>query len=529
MYRFKSETHRPQFLELYVDILGESINMKIRCCFPGGDLHFADQMFQEPTATWEDRVLSVSSLTRSISEKGSFEITAVSIQFDDTDRFFRDMMFGDNRYIAGKTVEILSDAGTSIYSGTIQKWEFGAGTFEIEVNDLLGGLECVLPENTIKTSEYIYLAADDEAVSTPINILYGNLETYRGAVKCWRVDEDVYLVADHPCHDLTAVFDPDGDQLTGWYLTEGSDGRAYVNAPSGAGTYIYICVNIQGKEIGGQYTDDPVDILADLLQNYTALNYSTVSFQAAQAIMKDRSYRCGLAIHQKVSIKTILSYFGLSFDCVWYINQQGEICLFIYDFQMAPVLTFDPGNIIHNSLRIQDNPDLIANQVKWMHLWDTGITDFRRKPIHEALSSGWGVFPDSIALRYTYDEATAFDVVQRYVIQRENPLRRISFLTTFDDFVGELSNVVTIDHPELVSQEPATAQIRRITFDFHRETVKIEAIDISLLGGSVAILGDENEIPESWQDADENERLYAYMADETTGMFSDGEPGKVLY
>lgn len=64
--------------------------------------------------------------------------------------------------------------------------------------------------------------------------------------------------------------------------------------------------------------------------------------------------------------------------------------------------------------------------------------------------------------------------------------------------------------------------------DYQNQIINIEAVDLQWLLRQYAFLGDEDSIAPLWADAGENERIYEYLADETTGEFSDGEPCKIL-
>ena len=64
--------------------------VKVKCDFPQGELLFATKNIQDggPTAilvhggNWQNKIISISSLSRNIGEDKSYEISGMSIEFD---------------------------------------------------------------------------------------------------------------------------------------------------------------------------------------------------------------------------------------------------------------------------------------------------------------------------------------------------------------------------------------------------------------------------------------------------------------
>ena len=156
--------------------------IKVKCYFPAENLLLATKNLQDSAGNWENKIISISSLSRNIGEDKSYEISGISIELNDSDRFFRTMMSGDNRYIAGKKVEILDENHTLIYTGNVEKWEFTEDAFSLFINDRLSGLDTVIP-HTLTNEDYPEAA--DEGVGTSIPIIYGHVRAVKGAVKCW--------------------------------------------------------------------------------------------------------------------------------------------------------------------------------------------------------------------------------------------------------------------------------------------------------------------------------------------------------
>jgi hypothetical protein len=70
--------------------------------------------------------------------------------------------------------------------------------------------------------------------------------------------------------------------------------------------------------------------------------------------------------------------------------------------------------------------------------------------------------------------------------------------------------------------------VSSITVDFDQMKLGITAADLSWILRQYLILGDEAALAANWSGATDEMRIYAYLADEITGRFADGEPGKKL-
>jgi len=70
--------------------------------------------------------------------------------------------------------------------------------------------------------------------------------------------------------------------------------------------------------------------------------------------------------------------------------------------------------------------------------------------------------------------------------------------------------------------------VSSIDIDYLQARITIRAIDLNWLIKQYLMLGDENDLPAAWVNATDEERIFAYLCDEVTGRFPDGEPGKKL-
>jgi len=512
--------------------------VKIKCYFLLDTLQFATDNIQDTNGNWENRIISISSLSRNIGEDKSYEISGMTIEFSDHDRFFRTMMSSDNRYIAGKMVEILDQNDAVIYTGSVEKWEFKEDTFSISINDRLSGLETIIPK-TLTLDEFP--RAETEGDGTSIPIIFGHVNSTTGAVKCWRVETGKYLLADHHCYSLEGAFDKDGNDILGQCGLSSQDSSSPEDTKefvlySGGSNLEYITVNVKGMMDSGQLIEDPIaalEMIFDSSNNYTDMKLSTMNLEQNRSIMNERDYEIAGVIDNQITMKDFLIDFAFSFDCDFYLSKGNEIVISLLDWGLlTEKKSYNEKQI--TSFQLQVLPEEIRNKLKYMYRYNYADGKFQRIPIYARADSisNWGEFynqNEALELQYLYQDKGASDVVQRFAFQRTNPRRNATVEVPLEEFSGlDISDVVSISHPGAIDEKPRKYQIRRLDIDFMADSVQMECLDINSLTGGIFILGDEN-IADNWEDADDYDRQYAYLCGDD-GFFANGiDEGKILY
>lgn len=510
--------------------------VKVICEFGTGyQLRLATQNLQDSKGNWQNKILTISALSRNIGEDKSYEISGMSIELNDSDRFFREMMSGENRYIAGKVVEILDENDSPIYTGTVEKWQFREDVFVLDINDKLSGLE-TLVTGTISREDYPDMT--EKANGKPVPLIYGDLYATGGAVKCWRVGTGLFLLAGHHCEKLVGdVYGEDGGEggvIGGTvFLDNAADGRAYIQCVSEAEC---IYANVCGKtDKDGYLIEDPVTAIVDIIENHAGMSYNAASMETARAIMAQRGYKIACAIDRPENLGDVLANFSFSFDCDFHIGRENEIVISLLNWsELEPAKRFDKNSIV--SFQLDVLPDEIRNKVQYAYAYNFGKEEYFEMPLYakEGSLKNWGEFynrNETLELKYVYDTHAAFDVVQRYAIQRENPRRVAQIDVPLSEFSGlDIADIIEVDHPAAIDANTRKYQIRRVNIDFMADIVQVEAVDITTLAGGVFVLGDMDTLAPHWEDADDGDRNFGYLADADTGYFAgDTDYGKVLY
>ncbi len=134
------------------------------------------------------------------------------------------------------------------------------------------------------------------------------------------------------------------------------------------------------------------------------------------------------------------------------------------------------------------------------------------------------------------DEAVGRDIAMRRLMYYKEPPLKTKKTTNLKGLSTELGDVIKVTHLDGLGSAGYVERLllveRHIT-NPSKYSVRFEAIDVQRLfgspsgeGGGPFILGDEGTLAASWASASNADKVYGYLCDETTGVFSNGKPGK---
>jgi hypothetical protein len=126
------------------------------------------------------------------------------------------------------------------------------------------------------------------------------------------------------------------------------------------------------------------------------------------------------------------------------------------------------------------------------------------------------------------DDDTVSDIGQRYLLHHKYAPMKAVFTTSLVALDDDLAQPIRVTHRSGPNggYDRNLFQITRISPDLDANTCAVEARDINHWLSTAFVLGDETSLPADWDDADEDDRFYAYLCDESTEEFDDGSPGK---
>lgn len=165
----------------------------------------------------------------------------------------------------------------------------------------------------------------------------------------------------------------------------------------------------------------------------------------------------------------------------------------------------------------------------WLHAFEardsTSITNYTTGDVT-------GEFPaPALELQFVRHQATAEDVAFRRLLRQKDPPRVVTFALGLTGMNYELGDVLSLTHYEGVGPSGWVGnpvRILRHDADPDQFQVVLECVDMQTLFAGAFILGNESVLPSAWTSATTAQKQYGYLAEETTGLFSEGSKGKRL-
>ena len=523
---------------------------------------FAPIDISSPNVFYEGRILSMSTLTRGIESKtGLYNISDMTVELANNDKFFSKIlaeymlknqiveffhgkrgdpesfkspvikMIVENHSRPGASLSVtLKDITRKYFASKVPLYfcgeteypdihDTGIGKPMPEVlglcskttGDNPGAVEAVY----VDTVNYEYLAARG-SLKEVLNVYS------QGSAQVEGVDYSVvykdggrtYLVFTSDQEDNAITFNAKGYFFGPWNSAAG-----YVQSPA----YVLAFFLALIKEIPIDYLD--LAAFADLHALFTNLGYDTAAH---------------LAIQEVKDVDDELARFLFTFGINQTIDLSGRVSV-----EKKDITNFSTDLIIYDQIDLigpadrNDNLQDAVNFVNYKWNWNPNPASHASADEAERTPSitdyeAW-IEPDTPwEFPWTDDDDLASDRVTELLIRFGYGDFKISFTLplSFMDDLDLLTNFRFQD-PYGLSLDGSGESgryyyVESIGYNLLEGTMDVTALDLTWLLMQYFILGDENAIPAAWLDATEPSRMYGYLCDEITGLFSDGEPGKIL-
>lgn len=290
------------------------------------------------------------------------------------------------------------------------------------------------------------------------------------------------------------------------------------------------------------------------------LQVDEASFDAADAIAATRisGGYVGAALigaaNESTTLREALRRFNISCGVRCGFNRNSQFFISMFDDRLA---TLDAArsvtqvrDVIRGSFSSKERPQEMNNLIVYSYkrrytqaTISADSTEFESPDWEEALLEVED--PDSIAgyrevaksreldFYYVRDEATALDLAQRELMFTRYVPRLIYWRQPLSGLSIELGDLVKMTHLDGVGLSgtgfvDTPLLVERHNFDPKKLSVYMEAWDVERLFSTSFRLGDDDWAVTWTTASEEQRRIYGFLADETTGLFSDGEPGKRL-
>jgi hypothetical protein len=285
------------------------------------------------------------------------------------------------------------------------------------------------------------------------------------------------------------------------------------------------------------------------------------SFETADAIAQTRitGGYVGAALigsgDERISLREALRRFNLSCGVRCGFNRNSQFFVSMFDDRLTTLdnarTVTQVRDVIKGSFSAKELPAQMSNVIVYSYGRRYTQTNITPDASTEFENASWEFAqlevedPDSIAgyrervpsremeFFYVRDEDTATDLAQREMMFTRYVPRLVYWRQPLSGLSIELGDLVKMTHLDGVGQSGngfvnTPLLVERHNFDPRRFSVYMEAWDVERLFSTSFRLGSDAWGVDWVTASTEQRRVYGFLADQTTGLFSDGEPGKRL-
>ena len=440
-------------------------------------------------------ILNLSNLSLNMGDDHSFEISNITILFDDISDHFRGKLADDiDKYMKGSPVILYQSDGTKITTLKIADYKLLPDSkFEITCTNKIGEL---WNDFTEKITLEEFPAAPTDSVNQVIPQCYGEMEAgggTGGTIKAWQVEANKYLVNDlSVASTLTAAYLSDGTDITAsCAMTTCSNGtREAVSYSLTDPDYIIVDYEVTGYKSG-----DPQDALEDILNKFVTFNSGnyTSSSDLEDFLENSGLYKTYFRYYGITEPKTgadVLKEFCDSFNVDWIINSDNEVEIkWVDNTDLTADLTIQQASAEEFPFRSEIDPEEYASQVIMSGHYNAYAGTYQKQYILEddESTSLNGMRPVNINTPWIKTDESIVWSAKYYLMYNKQPRLRAWTSMYLDDWFTaglEPGDLIEFSHEDdRLSGSGAVIlyQIRKVSLDFTNNIVNLELWDIDYL------------------------------------------------
>jgi len=511
---------------------------------------------------WEGMILGISPFTRGISGESHLPLFPdMQITLDNTSREFSKLL--SEYWCKNQLVEVFfgwqeepAAFHSQVFRGIVSDYERPGSQWTVRLRDVLEKYFAVkIPRYRCTVEEYPNIAEDHVGRVMPEVLGLASLTTgdKPGAVEAIYVDTATYkyLAARGSLHAVLEVYS-DGvlkTETTDYAISYEDGGRTYITFTADQGT-AKVTFNAEGYtypdwDSANEYVQNPAYIVLFLLAFFAEIpdiNVDIPAFDDEAAIFELLGFgEAGCLIMQDTKAASdYLQELMFTYGLYHWIKGDGKITVGRKDISdiSASVHLFQQIDALDEAKKPVGFDEAVnAAVVSWGYFptanqysgvkkvtRDSSITAFEAE-IHPA--SDWN-FP------WTTSEALVDLRAQENLLrlgfgnQSINIPLSTKLLSSLDVFTN-----FKFQDPWGISRTGA-GDVGKLFFaeslgiDLLGGKVELKGADLQWLLRQYCVLGDRSVLPATWASATEDDRLYWYLCDRSTGLLPDGEPGKAL-
>ena len=496
------------------------------------------------------QIISLPIISNSIGDLArTFECGTVKITLADPERLLRQATSAEGIKNKALTIKIsfpdnaLGEALT-VFTGRVYRYQPLANLqYEIEAEPILKNMAEVYPDKTVNSTDYA--AAFSGALEQVIPIIWGSNTSTSGPCKTLMVvetqDAEKHLVGLQQGAALTVT----NVRLNGILKTVDTH-YTITNATIDGKVHTYIkwvaLVRPTSSDLvtcdaaANDATMGPVEAIKYFMINFCGYvdgDFNDASYDLAVTEEASRNYTFDGIMGSQKTLAAWLDQIRNEFELdVWFDMATGKIkfhylgqaidtatALWFYDY--LDIINYVPSQKV----------DLIMNWCRPGYNYDYAQQNFQNYSFAEDAASQTehgGTYKEYPTAYFIRVAATSTDIAVRKVTRQRNPLAFETFVLPLKAFslgLATISRFTHFDGAGVDGYQGEFFQLRTAELDLNQFVFSGTFENVSSFYGAEMILGDETAIGELWTDVDADE-FYAYMADETTEEFSDGDPGK---
>jgi len=514
-----------------------------------------------PSRFYDGRILNISPLNRGVSgETGLFSGSDVNITLSNADKEFSQLL----------AQYYLKNQGVKIYyawQNAPEAWRTAAAILVADTFSIKGPVfECQLRDPSgkyFRRKVPLYRCTDDEFpnihpqhLNRPKPEILGR-HAYTeanngGAIEAVYIDtvNFKYLAARGSLHDVTEVY-VDGVAADGaiWGWAYDDDGQTIITFTENQGDkrVTFDCEGYMYDDWNSAdgYVRNPAYIMLffiAFLMEVPDTFFDVSSFEGLAGVFDSSGIGTAgkLALMKEEDAENVLKALLYTFGTYSAFDKQGRFIV-----ERKDITDLSAVRTIWAQIDTLDHPvrdfrtDGAYNRVRarWDHapapdVWQGGETFTRDSSVddlEEEIESPFSPdFPctddaewvalrcNEDLLRYSYGDASFFFRVPLEVYDQIDLLDNLRLQDPFGlDAVGG-------------GERGRYVFIERLELNLQNRSVTVYCADLSYIQQQYVLLGDEDDLADEWDDASQEQKIYGYLADETTGRFDDGDPCKVL-
>ena len=514
-----------------------------------------DWIRPELSAPYTGKIISLPRITNSLGTvTRTYQYGEAQIELADPDRTLRGLAQVGGLKNRRLTIRVafagvdLADALT-IFDGEVYTYKLLGGLgFQITAQQTALNFLTTYPDKTIVITDYpnAYSGILDQVIP----VIWGTVSSTSGPCRTYMVDTTVDAEKHLVGLQQGATLGVTNVRLNGALKTvtthytitsQTIDGKVHtiISWVAGVRPTSSDLVTCNVAFVGGGAPVGPVACVKFFMDNwagYINANFDATSYSDAVAEETSRAYVMNGCMASAKTLSEWLDQIRNEFELdIWRDSNTGLI-MFQYLGESLSVSGTthyrDYRDILGYTPNLM-NIDFLVNWIRPAYNYDYAVQNFKNYSFYEDQNSqtrNGGTYKLTPTLYFIRDAASAYELAARKIFRMGDPRAFETFVFPIKAFSFPLGTILQITHFDGMGLQGYVGeyfQLRQMEFDLNSFILYATMENVTNFFLSGLLLGDETTYP-TWPPVDLTQEIYAYLCDETTGKFANGDDGKEL-